>query len=476
MVQEELNNCKRDLKLVIVINENRMSISKNKGAFAAYLANVRVSKGYMGWKRSTNSVLRRIPLIGKPLISALSYVKNKLKKIIYSNNYFEDLGLYYLGPIDGNNYDTVERTLREAKRTGKSVIIHTYTKKGKGYAPAEASPHSFHSISNVTNCKPAFNKVFAEELTSLASEDEKIIAVTAAMGIGTGLEVFGEKFLDRYFDVGIAEEHALTFSAGLCAAGFKPYTAIYSTFLQRGYDNILHDIALQNLPVRLIIDRAGLAVADGATHHGIFDVSFLSHIPGVEIYAPVTYGSLREVIRLSECATVPTAIRYSNSPEPDGVALAFYPEGDYSSVGVKADFNGKTPDCVFITYGNIVEKVIDAKEKLSGEGIECGIILVEKLRPYSICVKKIAEHVKGCKTVLFVEEGILNGGFSMIALDIIRRDYPNLSDINFDISAINDNFAIPDKISDIYDYVGLSAEKISEKMKTLRYKGGKNEC
>lgn len=468
MIHEALNNVKKDLKMIIVLNENRMSISKNKGAFASYLAKVRSSKSYIGWKKTTNSALKKLPILGKPLISALSFVKNKLKRLVYSNNYFEELGLYYLGPIDGNDYDAMERILTEAKQIGKSVIIHTYTKKGKGYVPAEISPHSFHSISSTKCDKPHFNKVFANHLCEIAENDGDIVAVTAAMGIGTGLEAFGEKYPERYFDVGIAEGHALTFSAGLAAAGLKPYTAIYSTFLQRGYDSILHDIALQRLPVRMIIDRAGLAVSDGATHHGIFDVSFLSHIPDIDLYSPVTYGSLKTVISDSAKSSGPVAVRYSNDVELEGVAEIFYKDGDYSSIGVKADYSGNTPKYIFVTYGNIVGKVIEAKRILEAQGISCGIILVEKLRPYSESVRKIAELLRGAERVLFVEEGIKNGGYSMIALNKIYSEYPILRETSFDITAIDDNFAIPDSICDLYDFLGLSPERLSERILSIK--------
>ena len=467
MIHEALNNIDKDLKLVIVLNENRMSISQNKGAFAAYLARVRVSEGYMKWKRGTNSVLKKIPLIGKPIISLLSFIKNKIKKLVYSNNFFEELGLYYIGPVNGNDYKTIERALAEAKRLNKSVIIHTYTKKGKGYEPAEKSPHSFHSISISNSDKPAFHSIFAEELNLLAENDDKITAVTAAMGIGTGLSAFGEKFPERYFDVGIAEEHALTFSAGLCASGFKPYVAIYSTFLQRAYDNILHDVALQDLPVRMIIDRAGLAPSDGPTHHGIFDVAFLSHIPNVEIIAPVTYGSLRAAVRSTSDSKHPVAIRYPNLAENENIDRVFYSDGKYSEFGVRCDFSGSSPECVFVTYGSITDNVIKAKKLLSMQGIDTGIILVERLRPFGKTVDFISQYASCAKKILFVEEGIKNGGFSMITSDILREKYPSFVYKKMSISAIDDNFASPDTVTDLYDYLALSPEKIADAMKNM---------
>lgn len=469
MVHEALNNCKRDLKLIIVINENRMSISKNKGAFASYLAKIRISKGYRRWKKGTRSFLNHIPLIGKPLHKLFSFVKNAAKRLIYSASYFEDLGLYYIGPVNGNDYTAIERALKEAKSTGKCAVVHAFTKKGKGYEPAEKAPDGFHSVSSKGSESTTLHGVFADELISMAENDRKITAITAAMGIGTGLDAFGKKYPERYFDVGIAEPHALTFSAGLAAAGLKPYVAIYSTFLQRGYDNIVHDIALQNLPVRMIIDRAGLAVSDGATHHGIFDVSFLSHIPGITLFAPVTYGSLRYALNESRNATSPIALRYANSTEKDIIKAKFYADGDYSKLGVIADFNeGTAPELVFVSYGNITANVIEAQRTLYEEGIDSGIILVEKLAPYDDTAEKISKLLYGAKSVLFVEEGIKNGGFSMICSALLREKYGIGADIAISIRAIDASFGVPEERCNLYEYLGFAPHQLASEIKSLK--------
>ena len=465
MAHEALNNCKKDLRLIIILNENRMSISKNKGAFASYLAKVRISKGYRKWKSGTNSFLTKLGGFGRAMHSFLSYSKNKIKRIVYSSNYFEDLGLYYIGPVNGNDYQAIHKALREAKSLGKCAVIHTYTKKGKGYEPAERAPDSFHNVSGSHGSKKTLHSEFASKLIDLADKDKSITAITAAMGIGTGLSEFGKSHPERYFDVGIAEEHALTFAAGLAAAGMKPYAAIYSTFLQRAYDNIIHDIALQKLPVRMIIDRAGLAVADGATHHGIFDVAFLSHIPGIEIYAPVTYRSLGAFLVASVDAESPVAIRYSNTPELSFVSDMFYKNVSDDEIGVLSDFEeGNAPEYVFITYGNVAANVLKAQNILRDKGINSGIILCEKLAPYGDCVEKIAALTKGAKRVLFVEEGIFFGGFSMIAATELRKSHPELSAVSIAFSAIDGSFAVPSEPCDLYDHLGLSAEKIAEKI------------
>ena len=464
MVHEALNNCDPDLKLIIVLNENGMSISVNKGTFASYLTRVRISKGYRGWKKGTISILRHIPLLGKPLTAFFAFIKKKFKNLFFSPNYFEDLGLYYIGPVDGNDYKKVENALKEAKKLNKCVVVHIKTTKGKGYEPAEKSPDGFHSVQLGQTKKDSFHSVFASKLTEEAARDEKIVAVTAAMGIGTGLDAFGAKYPDRYFDVGIAEEHAVTFSAGLAAAGFKPFAAIYSTFLQRSYDNIIHDVCLQKLPVKFVIDRASLAMSDGATHHGIFDVAFLSHIPSMNILAPITYGSLNAAFEVARDCTLPVAVRYPNASENPRVTEAFYPNGEYSDFGVRANYDkSHIPEYVFITYGSLINRVLEAEDILKSRGFDVGIILLERLKPYSDIATKVCDYVSTAKKILFAEEGIKNGGAGMLLgfeLAALNPDFPS----RYFVSAIDDNFAQPTEICDLYDYVGLSADKLVEKM------------
>jgi len=460
MVHEAINNLSPDLRLVIILNENGMSISTNRGAFASYLSGVRISKRYVGWKNGTLNVLNKLPLLGKPVKAVLSFVKNTVKKLLYKTNYFEELGFYYLGPIDGNDYKKVERALLEAKRVNKTVIIHLKTTKGKGLGSAESSPESFHSIGKTEN-GDNFHSVFANQLINLADKDEKVLGITAAMGIGTGLNAFEQKYPERYFDVGIAEGHALTFAAGLAANGFKPYTAIYSTFMQRGYDSVLHDIALQGLPVRMLIDRAGLAVSDGATHHGIFDVAFLSHIPGIEIIAPASYSSLKWNIDYSASVEHPIAIRYANASQIEGIEDRFFAPEGYEKQGVLCDFDVQNPPKnIYVTYGNIVGRVLEAKESLLKKGLSCGIVLIERIKPYESACGLIASLIKlGC-SVVYAEEGIRNGGAAMITETKLIELGVELSNSNFRIAAIDDNFVSPDEPCDIYDYAGLSANKL----------------
>ncbi len=466
MVHEALNNCDPKLKLIIILNENGMSISVNKGTFASYLSRVRISKGYRKWKKSARSVFDHIPLIGKPTHKVLTFIKNKFKNMFFSSNYFEDLGLYYLGPIDGNDYSKVEKALKQAKALGECVIVHLKTVKGKGYAPAEASPDDFHSVYTKSAEPESFHSVMSDKLIALAKDDESIVATTAAMGIGTGLDKFGKAYPDRYFDVGIAEEHALTFSAGLAADGLKPYAAIYSTFLQRGYDNILHDIALQNLPVKLMIDRAGLASGDGATHHGIFDVAFLSHIPGMSIISPATYSALEEAVEFANMIDEPIAVRYPNSCQSDEIVRAFYRSPSATPFGARANFAPEdAPEYVYITYGALATRVLKAAEIVrSVTGRKVGVVLLEVLKPYDYSARSLMPYISGARRIVFAEEGIKNGGAAMLTRAALEDFGFDFGTCEYLINAIDDNFASPPDPCDLYDYVGLSAEKLAEKM------------
>lgn len=463
MAHEAINNCTPDLRLIIILNENGMSISTNKGAFASYLSRVRTSKGYNNAKQKTTSFIERIPLVGGALKNAISAVKSVMKRILFRSNYFEDLGLYYLGPIDGNNYAKVERALRKAKKLNKCVLVHLKTTKGKGYNEAEMSPESYHSIAAANKSSDTgFHGVFADELVKAADGDKSIVAVTAAMGIGTGLDRFGKLYPERYFDVGIAEEHALTFAAGLAASGQKPYAAIYSTFLQRGYDNIMHDIALQGLPVRIMIDRAGIAPSDGATHHGIFDVAFLSHIPGMEIYSPAVYSSLRRAVRYSVDATSPMAVRYPNAQE-DAAVRDFYDGAAGEECLYKYDFDPENaPSNIFITYGTQASRTIAAARQLRDMGESCGFIVVEKIKPYEPLVDLLSSFVTERSHILYAEEGIKNGGAAMITETLLAER--GIRPATYKIAAIDDSFVSPTERCDIYEYAGLDSDRLARLM------------
>lgn len=429
MIHEALNNCRKRLRLIIILNENEMSISKNIGRFARSLSRLRASRGYIRTKNAIGSVLSHIPFIGKHLFGTLQRTKQDIKSALYGSNVFEDLGLFYLGPADGNDEATVEKLLIEAKKTNQSCVIHLKTKKGKGYAPAEATPDKFHGMAPADKPKPQ-GKTFSEEmgleLCNMAAKNDRICAITAAMADGTGLSRFRSSYPSRFFDVGIAEEHAVTFAAGLAANGYRPAVAIYSTFLQRSYDNLIHDVALQNLPVVLFVDRAGMNASDGATHTGVFDVAFLSGIPKMRIYTPITVNALRNAMSEAFRSGFPCAIRYPNGCEDPAVVSAFYGNAVPCGVGVRNDFlhvpqdSAEDLDAVIVTHGRIVSEAMRAEELLRERGVRAGILLLEQIKPYEETAKQILSLLpeKPCK-ILFLEEEIRTGGMGMLLSDAL---------------------------------------------------------
>ena len=467
MIHEALNNCEKDLKLIIILNENKMSISKNIGRFAKNISRIRHKRGYFKAKRFTVSFIKKIPLVGEGLFKAIRWCKKSVKNLIYSSNYFEDLGLYYLGPADGNNYEDVEALLEAAKNAGESVLVHLKTMKGKGYAPAEETPDKYHGLSpkSATAPETTFSAELGKALCEMGREDKSLCAITAAMSSGTGLDRFESEFPERFFDVGIAEEHAVTFAAGLSAAGYKPVFAVYSSFLQRSYDQIIHDAAIQKLPMVLCVDRAGFNNSDGVTHHGIFDVAFMSHIPGVKIYTPVTYSGLRTSLRIATNDKCVSMIRYPSGCENESVKTAFYGGKEADSVGIKTDFSAeKTPKTLIITHGRIVSECLKAKG-IVGNHESVGIVLCEYISPYEELAAQISEIISRAhpQNILFVEEEIKVGGFGMILSEALRTR-GDLEGVQFDILAARDAFVSRRDGESYLSASGLDAQAIAERI------------
>ena len=445
MIHEALNNCSRELKLIIILNENEMSISKNIGRFAKSIARLRRKRGYFKAKRFTVSFIKKLPFVGKWLFKTIKNVKKSFKDKLYGSNYFEDMGLYYLGPADGNDYRDVESLLEAAKKTGESVLVHLKTQKGKGYSPAEENPGRFHGLrpESAEGGDSSFSSEFGKAICKLAEDDEKICAITAAMSSGTGLDGFAATYPERFFDVGIAEEHAVTYAAGLAASGFKPVFAVYSSFLQRSYDQMIHDVAIQRLPVVFCVDRAGFNNADGATHHGIFDVAFTSQIPGIKIYTPVTYEGLHLSLKQAVNGQCASLIRYFGGHEDVDVKKAFY--GDFDGkIGVKTDFSADSaPNNIIITHGRISSECLGAEKLLMDKGISAGIMLCEYVAPYDDLAEEVGEILERVKPhhLYFVEEEIKAGGFGMMLSDKLR-DKGLLRDIEYRIIAAEDPFVV----------------------------------
>ena len=465
MIHEALNNCKKDLRLVIILNENEMSISKNIGRFATSLSKIRASAGYFKTKRATGIFLRKIPLVGNALFEGVKRLKMMLKNALYGSNYFESMGLTYLGPVDGNDYEAVEKLLAQAKKLGESVIVHVKTTKGKGYEPAENAPANYHSMAPAvaTHNKDNFSSVMGHALCEMGVDDSSLLAITAAMSDGTGLEEWRTRFPNRFFDVGIAEGHALTFAAGLAANGKRPCVAVYSTFMQRAYDSIIHDIALQRLPVLMMIDRAGLNAGDGATHHGIFDVAFFSHIPNVRIYTPVSYRGLVASMQAAVASAEPCAIRYPSGAENSSLIAHFYgDDADRSEIGIRCDFDeNEQRIAVIVTHGRIAAEAIKAAEELGNKGISVGIILLEMLKPYDESARLVIEALpQGVRGVLFLEEEIRSGGMGMNLLDKTSR-FLEENEIRARILATDDDFVENVETgSNIFAAAGVDANSI----------------
>lgn len=453
MVHEALNNCRPDLRLIIILNENEMSISKNTGAFADLIAKIRASEGYYNTKRRTVRFVLKIPFVGRKLFRLIRGIKKSVKDRVFGSNYFEDLGLYYLGPVDGNDRVRVERLLREAKAARQSTVVHIKTVKGKGYAPAEENPGKYHSVRPAGQERERnFSLEAGDILTGMAKADSRICAVTAAMAAGTGLEGFRGAIPERFFDVGIAEEHALTFSAGLAADGMRPFFAVYSSFLQRGYDNLIHDIALQKLPVTVLVDRAGLSFGDGPTHHGIFDVPFLLGIPQFRIFTPSCFDSLKRAMESARTADSPVAIRYPDSGDIPEINNLFTP---YDTV--RTDFQpDNPPENLIITYGRSVRTALEAERLLSGK-TGCGIVLLESLKPCRPVADGIMRFITdGTENVVFLEEGMKNGGAGMVIGDML--DLP--SGCRYTYLAIDDIFDSPLCTGEVFTDFGIGVSDV----------------
>ena len=468
MVHEALNNIDRKHRLIIILNDNKMSISKSTGGFVKHLSNIRSSKSYQHTKTRTRSVILRIPVVGMPLFKFIRRIKKGFKDLFYSSNYFEDMGLYYLGPVDGHDYEKLTTLLTAAKEYNGPCLVHVKTTKGKGYSPAEKAPELYHGVTPGSAGKTGknFSETLGDLLVKKAGKDRDICVITAAMKDGCGLNAFSDAFKDRFYDVGIAEEHALVFAAALAAAGKKPVFAVYSTFLQRGYDNVIHDIALQKLPVTVCIDRAGIASSDGPTHNGIFDVSMLSGLPGVTLFAPIDNHSLSKQLDICLASGKPAFIRYPNGCEDISVTsrLLYTKEQSPEKVPLmRSSFQSAAGcDMFIITYGRVVKEAFTAADMIATQGVKCGVLLLEKLLPLDSSAALILEALENAPAgakVIFLEEGVRCGGLGECVYELLRNK-PGFADKEYIIKAIDDPFARIAKKSTAYETYGISSYDI----------------
>ncbi len=473
MIYEALNNASKEgLRLIIVINDNEMSISKNVGGISGYFERLRSSVKYYRLKRKVKKRLTALRLLGRPLTFLSRKIKNAVKRLLVQKNLFENLGIDYIGPVDGHNVRKLEAVLTEAKLLGRPVVVHVCTQKGRGYKPAEDDPSLYHSVSSFDKDKgiivgdgekerksaDSFSKCFGNDLVRLADKDAGIVAITAAMCEGTGLEGFRREHSDRFFDVGIAEEHAVTFAAGLAAAGKKPVVAIYSSFLQRAYDQIIHDVSVQKLPVVFAVDRCGFVSGDGATHQGIFDCAFLLQIPGMTVYTPENYSDLSTALAIAVESGAPAAVRYPKGGECDYPRETFNEREDirYAEIG-----KGEKRVTI-VTYGRTTANAYGAAELLS-EKYKVTVVSLKKVKP--IDLDGLWEYCKDSDLIFFAEEQIKTGGVSeMIAAELALKGgaLPKM-----EIAAIDGAFPPHASLEELYDIFGLSKEKIAKRIEEL---------
>ncbi|MEE4254727.1 MAG: 1-deoxy-D-xylulose-5-phosphate synthase [Desulfuromusa sp.] len=413
-------------KLVVILNDNEMSISPNVGALSSFLSRKMTSDTFIRFKKETEHLLSYVPGIGRDLVNLAKRAEESLKSFMTPGMLFEGFGFDYFGPIDGHNIEELTETLHNVAQIQGPVLLHVLTKKGKGYEPAEVNPPMFHGIGpfdpetgKVNGGKPgaaiSYTKAFGETLIDLASKDERIVAITAAMAEGTGLKKFSEVFPKRFFDVGIAEQHAVTFAAGLACRGLRPVVTIYSTFMQRAYDQVIHDVCLQNLPVTFAMDRCGLVGADGPTHHGTFDLSFLRHIPNLVFAAPRNEVELQRIMKTASLFEGPFAYRY---PRGSGVGLPLLEEIEALDIG-RGELLCEGSDGLIVAVGDMVNQALLAASHLSSvEGIDLAVVDARFIKPLD--EKLILSQMEKAPFVVTAEENSLQGGFGASILELMH--------------------------------------------------------
>lgn len=440
MAFEALNNAARlKSNLVIVLNDNQMSISKNVGGMSNYLGNIRTNTNYTGLKEDVENRLRSMSHIGNALADHIKGAKDIVKRLFVPGMLFEDMGITYIGPIDGHDVKQMVNAFENASKLQKAVIVHVCTKKGKGYLPAENDPSAFHGVAPF---KPSdgslkhkekqltYTSVFSKKIVELADRDDSIAAISAAMPSGTGLSAMAAKYPDRFFDVGIAEEHAVTFAAGLASMGMKPVVAIYSTFFQRAYDQIIHDVCIGKLPVVFAVDRAGLVGSDGETHQGIFDISYFNSMPNMTLMAPKNVWELDKMLEFAMNFDGPIAVRY-----PRGKAYTGLDEFTNNIEYGKSEVMSKDGDIALIAVGSMVETAWEVKKMLEDKGIDVSVVNARFIKPLDEAM--LSEIVNTHHFIVTMEEGILTGGFGQSVSHWCQENAKNMPVI--------ENITLPDK-------------------------------
>ena len=454
--------------MIVILNDNEMSISKNIGGLSAFLTKLRTKRFYNKSNISSRNFISKIPFIGDKIVAIVVKIKKVIKQLVIPKMYFEDIGFRYFGPVDGHNIEELESILNVSKELEGPVLIHVITKKGKGYKYAEECPDKFHSTSKfdietvekLNKGIKDYSTVFGEKLIDLAKSDEKIVAVTASMKDGTGLKKFAEEFPNRFFDVGIAEQHAVAMIGGMAKEGLKPVFPVYSSFLQRGYDQLIHDVCMQNLPVTICVDRAGIVGNDGETHQGIFDLSYLNTIPNINVMAPKNFNELESMLEFAINSNLPFVIRYPRGTE-DAVEYSINSDIEFGKAEVLKEGN----DVTICAIGKMVSYCLKAAEILEKDGISCEVINSRFLKPLdNSLIKKSALKTK---KVFTVEDNSICGGFGSSVNDLLKNEKVDIVNLGYP-----DVFVKHGSVAEIERMYGLDVDGIVSNIRKEMVKGG----
>ena len=461
MAYEALNNASRlKSNFIIILNDNNMSISENVGGMSRYLNGLRTAQAYTDLKKGVEDTLKRIPVKGERIVHQVRKTKSGIKQLFVPGMFFEDMDITYLGPVDGHDIRKLVKILNEAKRVDHAVLVHVITKKGKGYPPAEENPARFHGTgpfeietgeAKDKSDKDTYTDVFSKVLTDIGRKDEKVVAITAAMADGTGLSRFARRFPQRFFDVGIAEEHAMTFAAGLAAGGMKPVFAVYSSFLQRAYDQTIHDVCLQKLPVFIAVDRAGLVGSDGETHQGVFDLSYLSSIPNMTIMSPKNRWEMADMVRFAVDFPYPVALRYPRGAAYEGMRQ-FRAPIEYG----KSELLFREKEIAILFVGHMSELAESVRQRLKENGVSCSLINARFVKPLD--TEMLDDLLKDHSLFVTIEENVLTGGYGEQVLRYVSGKEKSVRVLNFGIS---DDYVEHGNVEVLRKEVGLDCDSIS---------------
>lgn len=472
MCYEALNDAgNAKTKLIVILNDNEMSIAPNVGALSRHLTDLRVSKGWASTKKKVKHRLSRIPVVGKPVYRLVHWMKDSVKSMFVDEGFFSALGFHYFGPIDGHDLRSMEHTLRLVREFDGPAVIHVLTRKGYGYDKAEEKPEMFHGTPpfyvetgglRQASTLPSFGKTMARELSDMAREDGRIVTITAAMPGGTGLSAFQKEFPDRMLDVGIAEEHAVTMAAGLAAGGMKPYFAVYATFFQRGYDQMIHDVCMQRLPVTFLLDRAGLVGEDGATHHGVYDLASLLPVPNMTVLAPRDLNELKAMVRWTQRFDGPCAIRYGRKGVDFGDR---YPCESFTAGRWELMEDGT--DCALLAVGSMVELALETRSLLERKGVHAAVVNCSTVKPMDEgMLRRLSD-----RPMVTMEEHVLIGGFGSAVSAFCVGEELHGPVLSF---GIHDTFVQHGRRDQLLKYLGLEPRQMAGRILSV-LKDGKAE-